>query len=182
MITAHHLVYGMNSYFDSNPFSILVKTDNAGTSAANQFTLPLRVFTGLTYDYFVDWGDGEFTSHNTNANVTHNYPTAGTYTIKIYGKFETIYFNNIGDKLKLLEVLQWGDSFGRFGNCLSAFFGCINLTRIADDVDILNEYLTNGQAMFQSNSLTSLPSGMTLNSLTNGWSMFQSNSLTSFLS
>ena len=142
MTTAHHLVYGMNSYFDSNPFSILVKTDNDGTSASNQFTLPLLVLTGLTYDYFVDWGDGEFTSHNTNANVTHTYATAGTFTIRIYGKFEAIFFNNSGDKLKLLEVLQWGDYFGKYGNCVGAFYGCTNLNKIADDVEVLNTHLT----------------------------------------
>ena len=34
------------------PFTILVKTDNVGTSSDNQFTLP---WTGT---YSVDWGDG----------------------------------------------------------------------------------------------------------------------------
>ena len=39
--------------------------------------------------------------------------------------------------------------------------------------------LTNGSRMFQSNSLTSLPEGMTLPALTDGFRMFEDNSLTS---
>jgi len=37
-------------------FTIVVKTDNPGTSASNQFTLPLDEYA--SYYYTVDWGDG----------------------------------------------------------------------------------------------------------------------------
>ena len=36
-------------------FIMLVKTDNAGTSADDQFTIPT---TETGYNYDVDWGDG----------------------------------------------------------------------------------------------------------------------------
>lgn len=177
MITLRNMIFGYNQWLDSRPFIIRVKTDNVGTSASNQFTLPLQVATGLTYDYFVDWGDGEFTSHNTNANVTHTFPSAGIYDIKIYGKFEKIYFNNLGDKSKLLKILQIGDNYGKFPNQNFAFYGCANLTEVANDCDNLNNYVTDAQRMFQNCGLIALPSTLTFNSLVNGFALFAFNKI-----
>ena len=61
------------------------KTDNAGTSGATQITLPLEA--GGTYDFGINWGDGsssKITAYD-QAEVTHTYPIAGTYTVKIDG-------------------------------------------------------------------------------------------------
>jgi hypothetical protein len=111
----------------SDDFIIRVKTDNAGTSASNQFTLPTFTFIS-SYNYVIDWGDGVIESHTTNTSKTHTYPTAGTYTIKISGTFPRIHFNGGGDRLKLIETVNFGNvgwiSFGD-GNG-GAFQGCSN--------------------------------------------------------
>lgn len=104
-------MYLINSYrfggaAPSDPdFTMLVKTDNAGTSANDQFTIPTF---GSGYNYDVDWGDGT-TSTGVTGSITHTFPSAGNYTVKISGAFPTIYFNQGGDKLKLLEIQNWGN-------------------------------------------------------------------------
>ena len=105
-----------------NDFVIRVKTDNVGTSATNQFTLPVPGFG--TYDYTIDWGDGTIETHTTDTPKTKTYPTAGIYTIKISGTFPNIRFNNGGDKLKLVETVNFGDV--GWVNLQSAFTGCTN--------------------------------------------------------
>ena len=121
-------------------FIMLVKTDNAGTSASDQFTIPT---TGGGYNYDVDWGDGN-TSTGVTGTTTHTFPSAGNYTVKISGAFPRIYFANVGDKLKLLEIQNWGDivwaSDFRF-----AFFGCSNMNITATDApDLSNTTLIGG--------------------------------------
>src|SRR5690606_20632879 len=120
------------------------------------------------YNYSVDWGDENNTSGHTG-NATHTYSASGVYQITIKGKFPNVYFNNGGDKLKLISIDQWGD-IDYSTDQLGAFRGCINLNSLADDIEWING-ITNGAYMFGYNSLTSLPSGMTLSSLTSGINM-----------
>jgi surface protein len=107
-----------------NPaYQILVKTDNAGTSSSTQFTLPA---TG-TYD--IDWGDG-IVETKTGA-ATHTYGSAGNYVIKVTGGLTAITFVGGGDRLKLLEVQNWGDvAWSSFAN---AYRGCSNCLFLATD-------------------------------------------------
>ena len=78
-------------------FIIQVKTDNTGTSASNQMTIPTT--TG-TYLYDVETSDGQtFTGETGNLTIT--FPTSGTYEIYISGLFPRIYFNNGGDSQKI---------------------------------------------------------------------------------
>jgi surface protein len=118
-----------------NPdFQILVKTDNAGTSGSDQFTIPT---TGGGYNYDVDWGDST-TSSGVTGNITHTFPSAGNYVVKITGSFPRIVFNNTGDRLKLLEVQNWG-IYGIGGtNQNAAFYGCANMTISATDAPKLS--------------------------------------------
>ena len=114
-----------------NPFfMLLVKTDNAGTSASNQFTIPTGPFVG-SYNYDVDWGDGN-TDTGLTTSTTHTYASAGTYTIKISGVFPKIWFNNGGDKEKLLEVQNWGTILWQRMD--RSFNGCRNMTITATDI------------------------------------------------
>jgi hypothetical protein len=110
------------------PYIILVKTDNVGTSASNQFTIPT---TGASHNYVVEWGDGNI-NVGVTGNITHTYAIAGTYQIKIYGQFPRIFFNNGGDRLKLLEIQQWGDIV--WFNFADSFNGCENLNITATDL------------------------------------------------
>lgn len=111
-------------------FIILVKTDNAGTSASDQFTIPTGPFVG-SYNYDVDWGDGT-TDTGVTTSITHTFlGGAGTYTIKISGVFPKIWFDNGGDKEKLLEVQNWGTILWQRMD--RSFFGCRNMTITATD-------------------------------------------------
>lgn len=119
----------------SMPFLFQVKTDNAGTSASNQFKLPLEA--SGTYDFTVDWGDttDDVITVWNQAETTHTYASAGTYTISITGRCVGWTFNNGGDRLKFLEVFGWGGL--RLGNSGGYFYGCENL--VLDAVtDVLN--------------------------------------------
>jgi len=107
-------------------------TENAG-SATKTIVIPTHI--AGTYACTVDWGDGSsnyMTTYN-DANWTHVYASTGTYTIKIYGKFEGLVFNNAGDRLKILTVEKWGPDFRLGRNQGTYFYGCSNLTITATD-------------------------------------------------
>jgi surface protein len=125
-------------------FIMLVKTDNAGTSASDQFTIPT---TGGGYNYDVYWGDGT-TSTGVTGNITHTFTGgAGNYVVKISGVFPRIYFNNGGDKLKLLEVQNWGNIV--WGpDFRNAFFGCSNMNITATDSPDLSNITNLFSAVF----------------------------------
>jgi surface protein len=116
------------------PFVTTWNTENAG-SATKTIVIPC---TGSGYDAFVDWGDGSAPQHivGSPGNVTYVYATTGIKTISIRGLFPRIYFNNAGDKLKLLSVLQWGTNAWTSMNY--AFSGCLNLTIPAIDAPNLS--------------------------------------------
>ena len=113
-----------------DPFTFTVDTTIAGSSGVGNFALPLTTSTGL--DAQVDWGDGtsdNITSH-TASEVTHTYPSAGTYTIKITGDLLGWQFNNGGDKLKMGDIEKWG---ALNISVFKTFFGCTNMTCSATD-------------------------------------------------
>ena len=118
------------------PFTISVKTDNAGTSSTDQFTIP---WTGT---YNVDWGDGNTDTGVTNAQ-THTYATTGTYDVSVTAASGQIAFSNGGDKLKLLDIKNWGDT--AWTSMLNAFRGCENMNITATDAPDLSGaiYLIN---------------------------------------
>ncbi len=135
-------------------FVITVKTDNTGSSSDTQFTIPT---TGLGYNYNVDCdndGTKEVTGHTTG-DYTCDYTSlggAGTYTVVISDNssagtgFPRIYFNNGGDRDKLLTIEQWGT--GQWTSMNSAFYGCSNLALQASDAPDLS-LVTNMSRMFQ---------------------------------
>ena len=108
------------------PFIIEINTANVGTSNNDQFTLP---WIG-TYD--VDWGDGNVDT-SVSGTQTHTYASAGTYDVSVTANTGRIYFNNGGDKAKLLDIKQWGTC--QWNSMSSGFYGCTGLTTItATDV------------------------------------------------
>ncbi len=114
------------------PFVTTWRTDNAGTTAANQILIPLEPNT--SYDFTVDWGDSSsdtYTGLGSTLNPIHTYATAGTYTVSISGDFPRIYFNNGGDREKILTIEAWGDI--AWTSMQNAFYGCANLTYNATD-------------------------------------------------
>lgn len=109
-------------------FEFTVQTDNAGTSAANQFTIPITSAT----PYDIQTSDGQTITGATGA-TTLTFPSAGTYTIKITESCNGWSFNNGGDKLKLLNISNWGVFAMTLGG---AFFGASNMTCSATDAPI----------------------------------------------
>jgi len=120
-------------------FVITVKTDNLGSSSGIQFTIPTE---GMGYDYNVDCDDAD---PGTNispvgqiGNYTCDYLSAGTYTIRIKDNsgastgFPRIYFNDAGDKLKIISLDQWGT--GKWTSMAKAFYGASNMLVPATDV------------------------------------------------
>ena len=137
-------------YFDltgtaETAFVFNVKTDNTGTSNNDQFTLPLvSSFNGVTAE--VDWGDGStdtITAYN-QSEVTHTYASAGTYTIKINNALRGFKFNDGGDKLKLLNISNWGVLEI---NEAARFYGCANMTCTATDAPTIST--TNLESTFR---------------------------------
>jgi len=113
----------------TDPFEFTVNTAT-GSTANNQFKLPLTASTGL--NCIVDWGDG---TSNTITNhlapeVTHTYASSGVYTVKISGNLLGWSFNNGGDKDKILNISKWGSLNISVSN---GFFNCRNLTCSATD-------------------------------------------------
>ena len=105
-------------------FLFSVKTDNPGTSTSTSFTLPL--ITGQTYNFVVKWGDGVEETITSDAALTHDYGTAGTYNVIITGSIAGIIFNGGGDDTKMLEITDMtGLSFP--ADSTGAFLGCTNL-------------------------------------------------------
>lgn len=119
-------------------FITVWKTDNVGVSASNQITLPLM--SSGVHDFTVDWGDGtsdEITSYN-QPEVTHTYSVAGEYEVIIDGDCSGFRFNNEGDKLKILEIKNFG--VDHIADLLVAYRGCSNLTITATDILNLATY------------------------------------------
>ena len=156
----------------SNPFISTWKTDNPGTSNNTSITIPT---TGVGYNYDVDWdNDGTYDQTGITGNVTHDFGVAATYTIRIRGSFPRIYFNNGGDRQKLLGISQWGNSmvWTSMGN---AFFGCSNLNINATDVPNLNA-VTDMSFMFAGCTALNGPANIgtwNTSTVTNMQSMFE---------
>jgi surface protein len=150
----------------STDFIITIKTDNAGTSNNDQFTFP-----AITGTYDIDWGDGN-TSLAVSGNQTHTYASSGTYDISVSVGLTRIAFSNGGDKLKLLDIKNWGDIVWT-GVWFNAYVGCSNLTTIsATDIPILTA-TTKLNTCFSSTGLVSIDfSGWDLSNVTDTSGMF----------
>jgi hypothetical protein len=127
------------SVFVPEVFEMLWNTNNTstGSSAANQITLPLTNVG--SYDFIVDWGDGNtdtITAFN-QAEVTHTYAAAGSYTVRMAGTINGWQFNNTGDRLKLTRISNWGNLDFTNTNT-GAFYGCSNLTITATNAPVMN--------------------------------------------
>jgi len=201
---------GVNRFFGRgqvtplpDDFIIEVNTALAGVSNSDQFQ-----FTGAVGEYDVEAyqnGDLVASFEDLVNEQTITLPSAGIYELRCIIKpagFDKMTFDNGGDRLKLLKILNWGLYGVNQPNQASAFNSCENNTEIADNgawFDVVTDgtrmfinnnltslpkemnlpLLTNGDRMFFGNNFPSLPEGFVLANLTNGLRMFQQNSLTS---
>ncbi len=139
-----------NETTGSPAFIITVKTDNAGTSNDNQFTIPT---TGVGYNYSVVTSEQSLSGQTGNCTLTWTNP--GTYQVKIYATtgFPRIYFNNVGDKEKLLSIDNWGSI--KWSSFTNAFRGCVNLSQCVGNADTSNVD-SFSMAFYDCNGLTSI--------------------------
>lgn len=130
-------------------FTINTNNTSTGSSANNQFMLPL-VSTG-TFNFYINWGDGNtdnITSYN-QAEVTHTYSSIGTYKITIRGKIKGFRFNSTGDRLKILELKNFGTlELTDGGTDNNIFAGCTNLIVTATDKIRLSGSEVNSNYLF----------------------------------
>jgi surface protein len=124
------------------------------TASPETFALPLEA--GGSYDFFIDWGDGNsdsITAWNAAA-VTHTYASAGTYIVSVSGVIQGWRFNNAGDKTKIYDIKSWGPL--RLGNSNGYFYGCSNLTVSATDILDTSSIVDFSYAFRNCSSLTFL--------------------------
>ncbi len=147
--TSNHRVYNvtatnLNTAFSQSPdgpFATTWKT----TSAGEAITIPVGNAAG---NYTVHWGDGNVTTHRSNA--THAYAAVGNHTVRISGDFTRIYLADDSDNAaKLISIDQWGDV--RWKSMNGAFYGASNMTYSATDAPDLSR-VTDMSFMFGSAS------------------------------
>jgi hypothetical protein len=106
------------------------------TNTPNEsITLPLDTGNGSSFNCTVYWGDGSQSSITSYDDLdrTHSYAVADDYEVEIIGTCEGWSFNNAGDKLKIIDIISWGDPciFDGFKCLENGFYGCSNLTSLA---------------------------------------------------
>lgn len=138
-------------------FVIKVKTDNPGFTIAEMFRIPTK--SALTYDYNVDCNnDGTDEATGQTGDYYCDYSAsglnlgAGTYTIRIKDNtgtgdgFPSINFNNTFDRLKIIELVQWGT--GKWTNMQRSFYGTENMVVTATDNPDFSQ-VTTMESMFR---------------------------------
>lgn len=159
------------TFCGGNAFVTTWNTQNPGIDDGNQITIP--TFSGDTYNYNVDWGDGTSVFGQTG-DAQHAYSDPGIYTVKITGTFPRIYFNDGGssDAQKIISVEQWGTN--HWDSMVAAFAGCVNLVVNATDAPDLSG-VTDASYMFLNDaSLNQNLSSWNTSTITNMYGMFQS--------
>lgn len=166
-LTAGNLYYfyvvGVKSGNESTPtniydthFKITVDTTKAG-SANNTFVFPLMKSAGVTYNCFINWGDGSAEENISGSNldpVQHVYASSGVYQIKVRGTLPRIYSNTAQDRLKVMYLDNWGNikwtsmqlAFYQFNNMQGRYIDVPNLTA----ANFNCYYMFAGDALFNS--------------------------------
>ena len=118
-----------------NAFVSTWNTANTSTGSSGSSSIDLPLIAAGSYNFLVYWGDGSsdlITAWN-QPEVTHNYAAPGIYEVTIIGEINGWVFNDGGDKLKLLEIKNWGGLL--LGTTQGGYFyGCENLEITAIDL------------------------------------------------
>jgi surface protein len=116
---------------DPNAFITVWDTRISGTgtvTGTSSIALPLFGTQAIT----ASWGDGSVSLISSSVQVdrTHSYSESGIYTVTITGEGQGFRFNTGGDRLKLMDIVQWGFCPIAASN---TFDGCSNLLLSAAD-------------------------------------------------
>ncbi len=99
------------------------------TGASQDYTVNINAGTGV--DIYIDWGDTSSNAYTTTGQKTHNYASAGTYTVKISGEFSSNGNIRLGSnsvnrsRLKSVNPIPQLKGFTDLSYCLS---NCTGLT------------------------------------------------------
>jgi surface protein len=117
------------------------------TSTENQQVV-IYTFSGETYNYTIDWGDGTIDT-NVTGNKSHTYATTVIHTVKISGTYPRITFNypnHNSNASRIKSIEHWG--INSWTSMNSAFAGCSNIVNNADDIPDLSG-VTDMSSMFR---------------------------------
>ena len=141
----------------SDDFVILVKTNNPGYTTAEMFRIPTK--GSLSYNYNVDCNNdgideatGQTGDYYCDYSFTGLNSGAGIYNIRIKDNvgdgtgFPSINFNNTFDRLKIINVVQWGT--GKWTNMQRSFYGAENMYAQATDTPDFS-HVTTMESMFR---------------------------------
>tara|TARA_R110002153_G_scaffold249183_1_gene405468 strand:- start:734 stop:1708 length:975 start_codon:yes stop_codon:yes gene_type:complete len=143
------------------------------TTTADNETITIPT-TGIGYNYTVTTSDGQ-TFTNTTGDQIITFATAGDYDVSISGVFPRIYFNDAGDKTKLIDIKQWGDI--AWTNFTNSFKGCSNLVGTYTDAPDLSGITTLNNAFRDCSVFTGKVSNWDVSNVTTMTSVFRGASL-----
>ena len=138
-------------------------------SAGDTIELPCYFYSEgaetVEFDFQINWGDGTTETGITNDNIStkskHQYQDAGTYDIKIKGKYESLQTSydarETANYDKLKKVKQWGTT----GLKYVAFYGCSNLNEIASPTE--NSFINLIDISFEYTKIQTIPENLFAN-------------------
>ena len=136
-------------------------------SASETITIPVRNAAG---NYTVHWGDGNSTTHVTDA--THAYAEAGNHTVSISGNFTQIRLTgDATNAAKLQSIDRWGNI--TWTTMVGAFEGAVNMTYNAADAPDLSGVDSMIFMFYEAHSFNGNLSGWDVSSVTGMSSMFE---------
>lgn len=116
-------------------------------------TITLPSLSAGTYDFYVNWGDGNSDHYTSWVGNSHEYASAGDHVVTITGTYTGIQFNNNSQATKLKNISDWGPVVIQADE--GAFYGCDNLTITATEPPTFSDL---GPRMFQDcSSLVTVP-------------------------
>jgi len=137
------------------------------TTASNEsITIPT---TGSGYNYTVKTSDGQEIP-NITGDATITFATAGDYDVSISGDFPRIYFNNGGDRTKLIDIKQWGNIV--WSSFQHAFYGCSSLIGSLTDAPDLTNVEIFSRAFYNCRSFNQPIGNWDVSNVTNMFQMF----------
>ena len=165
-----------NTTPSGHSFSFAINTTlNPSNSADKTYIIPLSLLY-ISYDLYIDWGDGNTTVINKNstitkANLTHTYATAGSYCITIRSDagempiFNNKYVSDNGNPSKLISLntpfMKFDEGTINFTDMSSGFEGCNNLFHINGNLFRFNSQISNFTNTFRGcSSLTYIPDNL----------------------
>ena len=129
---------GGNTASDIFNWTYVPKFISTWTTTSDGESIILPLTSGGTYNFTVDWGDGSgidtITAYN-DADATHAYASAGTYTVTIDGTITGWSFVvQTAQRNKIKTISNWG---GLTLNAISCFESCQELEITANNAPTL---------------------------------------------